>query len=344
VEKNKSDAKNHQRFFTFVGCNVKLRSLKSMINRRFLRIKIMQTIFSYNSGAVDSIKEAEKLLLQSVTESHKLYFYLIELLLEVVKYANQKIEIARNKKIPTYEDLNPNLRFVKNRVIQQIKTSEEFNKYRKKYKLALDDKPELIKKIYIQLIVSPIYKEYMSADIDDFEQDKNFVSRFFIKFLPYCDDLYSVLEEISVFWNDETEFVMSMLSKTIKKITITEGIYIRYLPPFASYDDERFALLLLRDSIENKVSYQETIKEFSKNWDADRIARTDMILMQMAISEIKQFENIPLQVSLNEYIEIAKFYSTAKSSNFINGLLDRMKSGFDLSNKLSYFDKKELDL
>jgi N utilization substance protein B len=299
----------------------------------------MQTIFCYNSGAVDSIKEAEKLLNQSVTESHKLYFLYLELIHEIVKFAEHKIEIAKNKKIPTKADLEPNMRFVRNRAIEQIRTSDEFREYQKKYALSLTDKPELIKKIYMDLVVSDVYKEYMSAEEDSYESDKKFLAKFYAKFLPYCEDVYAVFEEMSVFWNDESEFVMSMLAKTVKKFNSSEGIYIRFLDKYSSYEDEHFAIKLLNDSLLNKVEYQETIKEFSKNWDVERIARLDMVIMQMAISEIKQFDNIPLQISLNEYIEIAKFYSTAKSSNFINGMLDRMKTSMDLSNKSEFFEK-----
>ncbi len=311
-----------------------------MINRRFLRIKLMQTIFCYNSGSVDNMKDAEKLFYQSVAESHKLYFLFLELIMEVLKYSEQKIEIARNKKIPTHEDLNPNFKFVKNRVIEQIRTSDDFKEYSAKYKLSLSEKPELVKKVYQLLLASNLYKDYMSEKKDSYELDRTFLSKFYTKFLPYCEDVYSVFEEISVFWNDEMEFVMSILAKTIKKFTQTEGIYIRFLSQFTSYEDERFSLDLLSDTIGNKVEYQNTIKEYSKNWDIERIAKMDMILLQMAVSEIKQFDNIPLQVSMNEYIEIAKFYSTSKSSSFINGMLDRMKESYDLSNKIVFFDKK----
>ena len=301
----------------------------------------MQSLFCRQSGAVDSLKEAEKLFYESVKQSHILYYKLFDLSIELKKFAERKIEIAKNKKIPSEEDLNPNLKFVKNRIVEQIAMSEGFKEYKKKYKISWEEKEdEILPKLYKLLINHENYKAYMKDELDSYELDKRFLNKFYTKILPYCEELYPILEEESVLWNDESEFVMSMIAKTIKKFTQTEGTYIRFLSQFSSSEDEDFAILILIESILKKLESNELIQKFSKSWDIDRISKLDNILLSMAIAEITNCQNVPLQVSMNEYIEIAKHYSTEKSGNFINGMLEKIKGEINLEGKAEYFKKK----
>ncbi|HTO36129.1 MAG TPA: transcription antitermination factor NusB, partial [Flavobacterium sp.] len=301
-----------------------------MLSRRLLRVKVMQMVYAYHQCGDDSIKNIEKSLFHSISKSFELYHLLLLLLVELHKLAANRIEVGRNKKIPSPEELNPNTRFIDNIVIAQISENIYLNKYIDSTGLSWSHSPELVKEIFEEMIKSDVYSKFMDEKSDTYDIQKRFVVKLVEKVIGQYEPLYSQLEEQSVFWNDESEFVVSMVIKTLKEFEVKNGAEQSLLQENgddddgAAADDRKFVSTLFRKSILNKESYTELIKQFSHNWDLERVAFMDIVLMHIALTEIIEFPLIPIKVSLNEYIEIAKHYSTPKSGIYINGMLDKI--------------------
>ncbi len=294
-----------------------------MISRRIIRTKVLQMLYAYYSSTDKSLNSTEKELFFCIHKTYDLYHYLLSLIIEIADYAEQRIEIRRNKHQPTHEDLHPNTKFISNQVIRQLRDNRQLNAYLQQKKMSWVNHPELIKELYLFLVESDFYKEYMNDKTRSFMDDRKFVDKVFNKIILIAEDLYEVLEEQSIYWNDDVEFVVSMISKTLKKFNELSDTDQRLLPLFKDEEDRDFAKDLLRKSIINHDELLAFIKEHSKNWDLDRIAFMDILIMQLAITEFLYFPSIPTKVSLNEYIEVSKYYSTEKSRNFINGILDK---------------------
>lgn len=304
-----------------------------MISRRLLRIKGLHILYSYlKSEGNDSLKY-EKELDFSINKSYDLYFLFFKLLLEVKDYAINRIELAKTKRIPTREDLNPNMRFVANKVIKQIESSEVFEKHIEKQKLNWIKYPELVKNVYNSLVETDGYKSYMNAEKLDYKEDKKFIIYFF-SHLVDSDLLYQSIEEQSIYWNDDIEFVLSMNIKTIQHLKFSNES-ISLLPLYKNQEDALFAKKLFRNAVANHQENAKMIEANITNWDVERIAQIDLIIMEMALTEILCFPSIPIKVSLNEYIELSKFYSTDKSSFFINGVLDKIVNLLKKDNKIN---------
>lgn len=295
-----------------------------MVSRRLLRIKVLQICYAYLKTGDQSINQAEKELFFSIQKSYDLYHYLILLILDVAHYAEQRIDIAKQKKIPTYEDLNPNTKFVNNRLIKRLNENEDLKKYLNDQKLSWTNHPELIKNIYNELKESEMYEKYMNSGVNGFNEDKKFISDIYVKIIIGNESLHQILEEQSIFWNDDAEFVISMIIKTFRSFKAkTEGEE-RLMPLFKNEEDREFVKRLFRKTVLNHKENEELVSKFIKNWDVERIAFMDIVVMTIAISEMIEFSDIPVKVSLDEYIEIAKYYSTEKSNVFINGILDKL--------------------
>ncbi|MFW6257711.1 MAG: transcription antitermination factor NusB [Prolixibacteraceae bacterium] len=294
-----------------------------MISRRIIRTKVLQVLYAYYSSTEKSLSNTEKELFFCITKSYDLYHYLLLLVVEIADYAEQRIEIRRNKHQPTHDDLHPNTKFISNQVIRQLRDNRQLNAYLNQKKMSWVNHPGLIKDLYGFLVESDFYREYMEDKTRSFMDDRKFVDKIFTKIILLTEDLYEVLEEQSIYWNDDVEFVVSMISKTLKKFNEYSDTDQRLLPMFKDEDDRQFAKDLLRKSILNHDELRELIKNHSKNWDVERIAFMDILIMQLALTEFLYFPSIPTKVSLNEYIELSKYYSTEKSRNFINGILDK---------------------
>ena len=294
-----------------------------MISRRIIRTKVLQVLYAYYSSTEKSLSNTEKELFFCITKSYDLYHYLFALVIEIADYAEQRIEIRRNKHQPTHDDLHPNTKFISNQVIRQLRDNRQLNAYLNQKKMSWVNNPELIKELYLFLVESDFYKEYMEDKTRSFMDDRKFVDKIFNKIILVTEDLYEVLEEQSIYWNDDVDFVVTMISKTLKKFNEYSDTDQRLLPMFKDEDDRQFAKDLLRKTIINHDELRALIKTHSKNWDLERIAFMDILIMQLAITEFLYFPSIPTKVSLNEYIELSKYYSTEKSRNFINGILDK---------------------
>jgi len=295
-----------------------------MVSRRLLRIKTLQICYAYLKSSEQSINLAEKELFFSIQKSYDLYHYLILLILDVVNFAESRIELAKQKQIPAQEDLNPNTKFIDNKLIRLLNDNLELKKYLNEQKLSWVNYPELIKNLYKQIRESELYENYMSLDSKGYNEDKKFISDVYSKIIINFEPLYQNLEEQSIFWNDDIEFVIGMIIKSLRSFKASSDENVKLMPLFKNEEDKDFVKRLFRKTVLNHKENEELISKFIKNWDVERIAFMDIIVMSLAITEMTEFSEIPVKVSLDEYIEIAKFYSTQKSNIFINGILDKI--------------------
>jgi len=296
---------------------------------------VLQVLYAYYSTEEKSLSVTEKELFFTIHKSYDLYHYLLALVPEIADYAEKRIEIRRKKHHPTEEDLNPNTKFITNQVIQQLRSNRQLNTYLEQKKLSWVDHPELIKELYLLMIETEEYINYMADDNRSFLDDRKFIEKLFNKVILVAEDLYVLLEEKSIFWNDDVEFVISMIVKTIKRFNELSDADQTLMPLYKDQEDRDFTKDLIRKAIINHDELRELIKEHSKNWDMERIAFMDVLIMQLAIAEFLYFPSIPTKVSMNEYIELSKYYSTEKSRNFINGILDKTLKDLKQSDKIN---------
>lgn len=295
-----------------------------MLNRRQLRIKILHLLYAYYIDEEPDAGAYEKQLYTSIEKDYELYLYLLSLVSEMQYRAIDKIEAGLQKKLPTKEDLHPNTKFVTNGPLRVMKNSKELEKACKDYTVSWNGEEELLKKIFNNLTETDEYKEYMASEERGWEHDRTYLLRFFKKHIINDPLLHEWLEERSIFWNDDVDIIASMVLKSIKLIK-EDDKDITLLPLWRDKKDEKhFVDTVFRKTLALGEEHSNMIAEHASNWDMDRIALTDMILMKMALAEGRHLETIPLKVTLNEYIELAKYYSTPKSSGFINGVLDQL--------------------
>jgi transcription antitermination protein NusB len=295
-----------------------------MISRRLLRIKALTVLYAYNRREDDDLPRAEKELMFSIGKTYDLYHYLLLLLIDIADIASEKIDQALQKNIPTPQDLNPNRRFVDNPVIAQLRINKTFKKHISSSKLSWISFPHIPRQLYNKMIGWKVYEEYMHSPTSNYQTDKKFITRLFTEFLIDSEDLLACLEEQSIYWNDDMEFVLVMIEKTIKKLKPDSGEDAELMPLFKNEDDKEFVKILFSKTVLNSKKASELIDNNTTNWEVERIALMDILVMQLAITEVIEFPEIPVKVTLNEYIEIAKYYCTSKSSTFVNGILDNI--------------------
>ena len=305
-----------------------------MINRVLLRIKIIQILYSFYKSEGKSLPIAEKELFYSIEKTYDLYFHLLQLSIEITRFAENRIESKRNKLRPTEEDLNPNTRFIDNTFIAQLTKNVHFNEYLKKHKLSWVNHPEIIKELFEEISATEFYAEYMKAPSVDYTHDKDIWRKIYKKVILQSEELDNSLEDQSIYWVDDVEMVISFIIKTIKRFDFESGEDQSLLPMFKDEEDAEFARKLLRGVVTNGTEYREMIDLNTKNWEIDRIAFMDILIMEVALAELLYFPTIPINVTLNEYIEIAKNYSTEKSGTFVNGVLDNIVGTLKKENKL----------
>ena len=305
-----------------------------MISRRIIRTKVLQIFYAHVTSPDKTISQSESELLFSIKKTYDLYHLLFALLGEVRDFAEGKIETRKLKNLPTAEDLNPNTKFISNRLISRLNTDRSLTEYLDKNKLNWINHSDLIRSVYQLMVDSDVYQEYIVSTVDDFNNDRRFCEDFFTTVLVNCEPLQSELEEQSIYWNDDIDFVVSMVIKTIKKFKSEkdENDYIMDL--YKDEEDREFTTKLFRKAINNETENRKIIETYTKNWDVDRVAIMDVLIMELALTELIEFSSIPVKVTLNEYIELAKYYSTNRSSTFINGVLDRITKDFRLEGKI----------
>ena len=305
-----------------------------MINRVLIRLKVIQIIYAYYQNGSKNLDTAEKELFFSLSKAYDLYNFLLLLMVEVTKYANKRLEAAKNKLAPSKEDLTPNTKFVDNQFIAQLEVNKQLLDFANNQKKTWENEPEFIKSLFEQIAISDIYKEYMAAETSSYDEDREFWRKIYKNIIFNNAALDEVLEEQSLYWNDDKEIVDTFVLKTIKRFDPQNGAKQELLPEFKDEEDRDFARRLFRRAILNADYYRHLISSNIRNWDLDRVAFMDVIIMQIALAEILSFPNIPVSVSLNEYVDIAKLYSTPKSGGFINGTLDGIVNQLKKENKL----------
>ncbi len=305
-----------------------------MLSRRLIRIKVLQIFYAWSRKEDSTIQQAESELRTSLDRSYSLFFLILILLFDLVDYAAERIRLGREKKRPTWEDLHPNERFIRNRLIRDLREHPEINKFIRDHSLGWEDDSVVIKKLYASLTAGEAYKKYMNASADNYRNDKKIIEHILVDLLPSSPDLQALLEEQSIYWNDELELVLSALLRFIDLFPGRQGRPITLPPKYKSPEDEEFAFRLLHESILHHGEYAGLIERYSRNWEVDRIARLDMLILIQAITEILHFPEIPVRVSINEYIDLARYYSTPNSGVFVNGLLDRIVADLRKENKI----------
>lgn len=296
-----------------------------LLNRRHIRIKVMQTLYAFKSGESDNLVPDTKFLFASANKMYDLYLLLISIFVELHVKAEAHIEKSQKKHLATAADINPNRKFVLNRLLVALVNNsllKEELEHRKITNWQLDD--EYIDILFKELISSDLYKDYMNTKRSDFKADKYFLVDIYKDIIAPNDKLYDYLEDKNLTWIDDLPVINTNIVKLLKKAQ-GDSVERHFLPQlFKNEDDRDFADQLLKKTILNRSKLTTQIKEKTKNWDAERIAQIDYALMQMAICELNYFPSIPVKVTINEYLEIAKEYSTPKSSIFINGILDKL--------------------
>lgn len=305
-----------------------------MISRRMLRIKVLKALYAHMKSDADSLMASEKMLVTSIDKTYDLYFLMLSLIVEMAHYAEQRQEMAKKKQLPTYEDLNPNRKFVDNAVVRLIAQSDSVNDYLAARKLSWAQYPELIKALFAQLEQSDYYKKYMTSQERSFREDLALVTEFYTRELEESEVLENAIDEMSILWNDDLGFALIMVTRTLSNMRPSH-VEVKVLPKFKSIEDLDFARELFAKTAVNFDTYQEEIEKYTRNWDVERIAFMDNLIMAAAMAELITFPSIPVKVTLDEYIEIAKFYSTQGSSTFINGILDKIVASLNEQGKIN---------
>lgn len=306
-----------------------------MINRVLIRLKIVQIVYAYYQNGGKNLDTAEKELFFSLSKAYDLYNYLLLLMVEVTKQANKRLNAAKNKLVPTKEELFPNTKFVENRFIAQLEVNKQLLEFSNNQKKTWENEADFVKTLCDKILESDIYKEYMASETSSYGEDRELWRKLYKNIIFNNIELDQVLEDQSLYWNDDKEIVDTFVLKTIKRFDEKNGAKQELLPEFKDEEDQDFARRLFRRTILNADYYRHLISENTKNWDLDRVAFMDVVIMQIALAEILSFPNIPVSVSLNEYVEIAKLYSTPKSGGFINGTLDGIVNSLKKENKLT---------
>lgn len=306
-----------------------------MLNRRHLRIKVLQALYAYYQSNEDSFRRTENEMMQAIERIHDLYIYLMLSLGELNAIAAHRIEENKKKIRPSAEELNPNMKFVKNEIVRILMESKELRRIseEKKVNWVGDHHQEMFKKMYLHIRESETFFEFMNNGLSGFEEDRQFALNLFKVEVANFPLLYDFFEEKSIQWLDDIDLACAMVLKTFKAFTEDGENSIMAL--YKDKDDEQdFVRDLLRKTISFDKENELLIDELTKNWEFDRIAKMDVVLMKMAITEFQIFNNVPTKVTLNEYIEISKFYSTPKSHTFINGVLDKAIIELTKDNKI----------
>ncbi len=293
-----------------------------MINRVLIRLKIIQIVYAYYQNGSKNLDAAEKELFFSLSKAYDLYNYLLMLMIALTNYAQKRLDTAKAKLAPTAEELYPNMKFVENKFISQLEVNKQLTEFISNQKRTWANDEDFVKGLYEKIIASDIYKEYMASSEDTYEEDRELWRKIYKTFIFNNEELDVLLEDQSLYWNDDKEIVDTFVLKTIKRFDEKNGANQPLLPEFKDEEDRDFARRLFRRSILNCDYYRHLISENTRNWDLDRVAFMDVVIMQCALAEILSFPNIPVSVSLNEYVDIAKVYSTTKSGSFVNGTLD----------------------
>lgn len=292
-----------------------------MINRKLIRVKIVQLTYAYYQNGHHNMDTAEKELLFSLSKAYDLYNYLLGLIVAITQEERRRVDIA-TRRAEREGTETPSQRFAFNKFATQLEENKQLNLFMEDKKMSWENDVEAVRKLCDQIEQSPLYQEYMMSDAEDYETDRELWRRIYRTLIQGNEGLDAILEEKSLYWNDDKEIVDTFVLKTIKRFDPANKADQELLPEYDDTEDREYALKLFRSTILNADTYQRYMSETSRNWNFSRLAYMDVVLMQIAIAEMLTFPNIPISVTINEYVDLAKLYSTPKSGGYINGMLD----------------------
>lgn len=307
-----------------------------MLSRRHIRVKVMQILYAFKGSESDDVSKDQKFLLFSIDNMYNLYLLLISLLIEVRKRAEDDLQKKQKKHLATAEDKNPNRKFVNNELLKLLSHNAELkNQLENNKSINWEFDSEYVDVIFKAITSSDLYKEYMQTRVSDFKEDKDFIVDVFKEVMAPNDKLYEYIEDKNLTWLDDLPTVNTTILKLLRKVKATSNDQFFTPKLYKDEEDKQFAIDLFKKTLLNRTTINKEIELKTKNWDADRIANVDYVLLQMAISELNNFSSIPVKVTINEYLEIAKEYSTPKSSIFINGILDKLVKEYEAAGSLN---------
>lgn len=309
-----------------------------MLSRRHLRIKVVQALYAFFQSDNDRLDIGEKQLLLSIKKLYELYIQQLSFLVEVQKFAANRIEEGKKKHIPLEEDLNPNTKFIDNRIFKQISENKDFLKKENIFKVSWHEETEMIRKFFVKFRESNDYINYMESNENSYEEDKKIIIKLVKKHLNAFSLLENYYADKSIFWADDYYTGNFLLIKSLQSFVESHDEYTLLPSIYKSSNDDNedkdFVISLFRKTILKSSEYAKIINDSVKNWEMDRIAIMDVLLLKMALAEIFEFPSIPVKVTMNEYIELAKAFSTTKSGVFVNGILDKMIASFHDKNMI----------
>lgn len=307
-----------------------------MINREIIRVKIVQLTYAYYQNGNKNIDAAEKELFFSLSKAYDLYNYMLALIPALTREAQKRYEVeqARARRERREE---PSTKFIYNRFALQLAENKQLTDFMATQKVVWEDSTAALGKLFEVIESSDIYQDYMVAKEDNYEADRELWRKIYRTYIQDNNDLDTVLEDLSLYWNDDKEIVDTFVLKTIKRFSEQNGKNEELLPEWDSDEEKDFARKLFRATVMNEIEYQRYMNEVSRNWDLKRLAYMDVVLMQIAIAEMMTFPNIPVSVTLNEYVDLAKLYSTPKSGGYINGMLDAIARNLVEQGKLAKY-------
>lgn len=306
-----------------------------MLNRRQLRVKVLQMLYAYHLSENKIVKVFENKLLDSIDDVYEMYIWLLALVSEVADYALVDANERANKYLPTETDLNTNLKLSTNKFILALKQNPAYAANIKKYNASWNFDPEIVKTIFDQLKGSEQYVAYLESDDLSMRAEKDIIKYIFKKIILVVPSVEQVFEEKFINWQVDRPVLEAMVAKTFSNFQSEDGTEnkLAQISPVWS-EDREFIINLFQKTIAFDSEYQKLISDKTKNWEAERIALIDILLMKLALTELIHFSGIPIKVSMNEYIEIAKEFSTPKSNLFINGILDKILAELKASGKV----------
>ena len=307
-----------------------------MLNRRFLRVKALQSVYAYHQSESSNLPQAEKQLLEGVDDLYKLFVYQLSFWVEIKQFAERRIDENKHKHFPTEEDLNPNMKFVNNRILKALDDNRHLMSLEEKYKINwADSREDFIRNMFNKLTETPEYQEYMTNGKDSFGDDKQFLVTVIDTYMAENGLIFDYYSDRDLSFNSDYQLAVYLLWKFVSEMPAAFGADSKLPPVYKNEEeDKEFVVKLFEKTILHADEYMDLVKENISNWDYDRLALMDKILIFMAVTEFVEFHFIPVKVTINEYIEISKFYSTPDSRRFINGMLDKIATELKASGKL----------
>lgn len=309
----------------------------SLVNRRYLRIKVFQGVYAANRTPNADLVKQEKQIFDSINNLYELYLHLLALVLQVKKASQEMIEANRLKNLPTHEDLNPNLRFLNNQVFKKLEENKVLQHLLEKSKITWAEEHDDIRRIFKTFREDERFRLYMIREDEGLSFDKDIVIYLFKEYLGLNEVIHDALEEKDIYWQDDLPMAALTLIKTIEALPEGDTADIPVIADLYKNkeEDQQFVKELFNKTMQFQDEYAELISSKAQNWETDRIALLDMLMMQMALTELEHFPTVPVKVTLNEYIELAKVYSTPKSKVFINGVLDKLVAEFKRNERIN---------